>query len=51
MNIIKLSPALNIAFELRHSKVSDGNERDRIKADLLRSEGNHIDDCSSFANS
>ena len=39
MNKIKLSTALKSALELRHSKVSDGNERDRIKAVLLRSEG------------
>ena len=39
MNKIKLSPALKSALELRHSKVNDGNERDRIKAVLLRSEG------------
>ena len=39
MNRIKLSPALKLALELRHSKVNDGNERDRIKAVLLRSEG------------
>lgn len=39
MNKIKLSIALKSALELRHSKVSDGNERDRIKAVLLRSEG------------
>ena len=38
MNKIKLSVALKSALELRHSKVSDGNERDRIKAVLLRSE-------------
>ncbi len=42
MNKIKLSIELKSALELRHSKVNDGNEgneRDRIKAVLLRSEG------------
>jgi len=36
---ITLSPELKAALELRHSKVRDGNERDRIKAVLLCSEG------------
>jgi transposase len=36
---IHLTPELKIALELRHTKVHDGNERDRIKAVLLRSEG------------
>ena len=29
---IKLTPELKIALELRHSKVRDGYERDRIKS-------------------
>jgi hypothetical protein len=32
---IKLTAELRIALELRHSKVRDGYERDRIKAVLL----------------
>ena len=39
MNKIRLSVELKSALELRHSKVRDGYERDRIKAILLRSEG------------
>ena len=39
MTEITLTPELKIALELRHTKVRDGNERDRIKAVLLRSEG------------
>ena len=36
---IKLTPELRIALELRHSKVRDGYERDRIKAVLLHAKG------------
>jgi transposase len=36
---INITPELKAALELRHSKVHDGRERDRIKAVLLRSEG------------
>ena len=36
---IKLSVTLKSALELRHSKVSERNERVPIKAVLLRSEG------------
>lgn len=36
---INITPELKAALELRHSKVHDGRERDRIKAILLRSEG------------
>ncbi len=36
---IKLTPELRIALELRHSKVSDGYERDCIKAVLLHAKG------------
>ena len=39
MNQIQLSPSLKAALELRHAKVRDRNECDRIKAILLRSEG------------
>lgn len=35
---IELSPELKAALELRHRKIHDGHERDRIKAVLLRSE-------------
>jgi hypothetical protein len=35
---IELSPELKAALELRHRKIHDGHERDRIKAMLLRSE-------------
>jgi transposase len=38
MNII-LTPELKSALELRHSKVRDGYERDRIKAVLLHAKG------------
>jgi len=37
--IMNITPELKVALELRHSKVHDGRERDRIKAVLLRSEG------------
>ena len=36
---IKLTPELKAALELRHSKVRDKRECDRLKAILLRSEG------------
>jgi predicted ArsR family transcriptional regulator len=36
---IKLTPELRIALELRHSKVLNGYERDRIKAILLNDKG------------
>lgn len=36
---IKLTAELRIALELRHSKVRDGYERDRIKAVLLHAKG------------
>jgi transposase len=36
---IKLTSELKSALELRHSKVRDGYERDRIKAVLLRAKG------------
>jgi len=36
---IKLTPELKSALELRHSKVRDGYERDRIKAVLLNAKG------------
>ncbi len=36
---IKLTSELRIALELRHCKVRDGYERDRIKAILLHAEG------------
>ena len=36
---IKLTPELKSALELRHSKVRDGYERDRIKAVLLHAKG------------
>lgn len=36
---IQLTPELKIALELRHSKVRDGYERDRIKAVLLHAKG------------
>jgi len=35
---INITPELKAALELRHSKVRDGRDRDRIKAVLLRSE-------------
>ncbi len=38
MKKIDLTPTLKIALELRHTKVRDGHERDRIKAVLLCSE-------------
>jgi hypothetical protein len=34
---IELSPELKAALALRHRKIHDGHERDRIKAVLLRS--------------
>lgn len=36
---IELTPALKSALKLRHSKVRDGYERDRIKAVLLHAKG------------
>ncbi|MBA6293618.1 helix-turn-helix domain-containing protein [Colwellia sp. MB3u-70] len=36
---IELTPALKSALKLRHSKVRDGYERDRIKAVLLHVKG------------
>lgn len=36
---INITSELKAALALRHSKVHDGRERDRIKAVLLRSEG------------
>ena len=36
---IELTPELRAALELRHSKVRDGYERDRIKAVLLHAKG------------
>ena len=38
MKKIDLTPTLKIALELRHTKVRDGHERDKIKAVLLYSE-------------
>jgi DNA-binding MarR family transcriptional regulator len=35
---IELSPELKAALALRHRKIHDGHQRDRIKAVLLRSE-------------
>jgi hypothetical protein len=37
-NEIELTPELKVALALRHRKIHDGHERDRIKAVLLRSE-------------